>query len=357
MTAAGTSAGQPAGQPAYAPPPYGRPPHPSEAGPYGAPQYPPQYPPPPYPPPGYVPPPPGLAAPPPEVRQFVTPEGVDLRLRIGTGAERAAAFLLDTLFLTAGLIVFTIVVFAVLWGLSLLGAADIKNGAGSILEAIWFIGAFAARNFYFVVFELSARAATPGKRILGLRVAARDGGRLTAEAVFVRNAMREIEIFLPLQVLLISLVNITDALGVWLILLGLLWTGGFALFPLFNRDRLRVGDLVAGTWVVKARRERLTIDLLDAMGADQAQSRYVFSTDQASAYGIKELHVLEDVLRRRDPKTLNAVAARIRAKIGWRIIEGETDVDFLTAYYGALRARLETRLLFGHRRRDKFDRA
>ena len=34
-----------------------------------------------------------------------------------------------------------------------------------------------------------------------------------------------------------------------------------------------------------------------------------------------------------------------------------TDAAFLTAYYTALRERLEKRLLFGHRRKDKFDRS
>jgi hypothetical protein len=65
--------------------------------------------------------------------------------------------------------------------------------------------------------------------------------------------------------------------------------------------------------------------------------------------------VLEDVLRRKDKKTLAAVADRIRAKIGWRPREGETDAAFLAAYYGALRGRLESQLLFGRRRKDKFD--
>ena len=67
--------------------------------------------------------------------------------------------------------------------------------------------------------------------------------------------------------------------------------------------------------------------------------------------------MLEDVLRRKDPKTMAAVAERIRAKIGWREPAGETDDGFLAAYYAALRGRLETRLLFGHRRKDKFDAA
>jgi len=284
-----------------------------------------------------------------ELRRFITPEGVDLRLRIGTAGERAAAFLLDFVFLAFAMILF---LFCVGFALSSLYAVGAK-GTQETLFVIALLVFFCLRNGYFVSFELTARAATPGKRIMGLRVAARDGGRLTAEAVLARNALRELEFFLPLQLLLASGIGLIDPIAGWLVLLGLGWTGGFALFPLFNRDRLRVGDFVAGTWVVKSPRERLSIDLLDAQAA--AGGGFVFTAEQAGAYGIKELYVLEDVLRRKDKKTLRAVADRIRAKIDWRPREGETDEGFLVAYYGALRARLETQLLFGKRRKDKFD--
>jgi hypothetical protein len=68
-----------------------------------------------------------------------------------------------------------------------------------------------------------------------------------------------------------------------------------------------------------------------------------------------ELQVLEDVLRRMDRKTMAEVATRIRSKIGWLADASETNFDFLSAYYAGLRQRLEQRLLFGHRRKDKFD--
>jgi uncharacterized RDD family membrane protein YckC len=290
-----------------------------------------------------------------QLRELVTPEGIDLRLRVGTAGERAAAFMLDAVFLIVTLIVFVILVGFAAAALASLGVEELRNGLGSAVFIVWLLGFFVLRNFYFVLFELGARAATPGKRILSLRVAARDGGRLTSEAVFARNAMREIEVFLPLTFLVASGAAGGDPIAGWVVLLGILWTGGFALFPLFNRDRLRVGDFVAGTWVVKSPRQKLTIDLLDAL--EGAQGLFAFTPDQASAYGIKELHVLEDVLRRRDPKTMAAVAERIRTKIAWRQEAGETDTAFLSAYYAALRGRLETRLLFGHRRRDKFDKA
>ena len=68
-------------------------------------------------------------------------------------------------------------------------------------------------------------------------------------------------------------------------------------------------------------------------------------------------HVLEQVLRVKDRRTMTAVAERIRRKIGWRPSADERDEDFLSAFYAGLRGRLEGRLLFGHRRRDKLDHA
>ena len=298
-----------------------------------------------------APKPPKPTGPAARLREFVTPEGVDLRLRIGDAGERAAAFILDVVFLFGAILVLWIVLVLVFSAFRLTGQKDMADAA----EVVWVLGFFLLSNAYFIVLELTPRAATFGKRIMGLRVASRDGGRLTAEAVFARNAMREIEIFLPLQFIAASIGSVVDPIDGWLALLGFGWSLGFAFFPLFNRDRLRVGDFVAGTWVVKAPKERLSIDLLDAVEAGRAQ--FAFTPEQAGAYGIKELHVLEDVLRRRDRKTMAAVATRIRGKIGWRADASESDLAFLSAYYAALRGRLETRLLFGHRRKDKFDTA
>jgi uncharacterized RDD family membrane protein YckC len=278
------------------------------------------------------------------VRQFITPEGVDLQLTLGSAAARASALITDLVIMVIGLVIITIVV-----GILALTAGWRNAEPWAI---IWLLGFFVLRNGYFIAFELAPRAATPGKRILGLRVVARDGGRLTGEAVFVRNAMREIEVFLPLTFLLAS--NAAgDPVQGWQTLLGLTWTGAFLLFPLFNRDRLRIGDLVAGTWVVETPRRTMTIDL----AAGGTARGFDFSREQVAAYGVKELQVLEGVLRARDKRTMAAVAERIREKISWFRLSDETDLDFLSAYYVALRARLENRLLFGHRRRDKFDKA
>jgi len=277
-------------------------------------------------------------------RVLVTPEGVGLHLQIGDAGQRAAAFLLDGLIIIGCLVVLTIL------ALSGVAAAGLKTG-GEVAAIIWLLGAFLLRNAYFIFFELSPRAATPGKRVMGVRVAARSGGRLRAEAVFARNAMRELEVFLPLSVLFSQ--SGSGDVDSWMWLLGALWCSVFVLLPLFNRDRLRAGDIVGGTWVVRAPRQKLAPDMADH--AAETLNRSAFTTAQLDAYGVKELHVLEDVLRLKDRKTMRAVADRIATKIGWRFRADEDDFTFLSAYYAGLRGRLESRLLMGRRRRDKHD--
>jgi uncharacterized RDD family membrane protein YckC len=272
------------------------------------------------------------------VRELVTPEGVDLRLTLADASERASAFLLDATIITGILIAFSLLT---------VGAALFSGArSGEFVGVIWLLGAFVLRNFYFMVFELTPRAATPGKRVLGIRVTTRSGGPLTADAIFARNAMRELEVFLPLSFIFAG----GGGVDSWIALAGIVWCGVFVFFPLFNRDRLRVGDLVAGTWVVHAPKRILDVDLV----ARETPTVIAFTVRQLDAYGIKELSVLEDVLRRKEPATMTAVAQRIRAKIGAGATAA-TDEEFLSAYYAGLRGRLEGRLLFGRRRRDKYD--
>ncbi|MCI3134888.1 RDD family protein [Phenylobacterium aquaticum] len=274
-------------------------------------------------------------------REFVTPEGVDLRLKVGAVSERAGALVIDLLIIMAALILLTILVGAALW---------VSNvTARSAPAVIWLLGFFLLRNFYFTGFELTPAAATPGKRVMKLRVIARNGGRLTADAVFGRNAMRELELYLPM----IFMLSRGQGVDAWVISLGCLWSLVFLLFPLFNRDHLRAGDLIAGTMVVRAPKPILAPDL--SRDGAVALNELRFTDEQLSAYGIKELQVLESVLRSNDRKTLAEVARRIRGKIGWIDEVGVSDRAFLTGYYAALRGRLERQMLFGRRRADKFD--
>ncbi|MEN2790822.1 RDD family protein [Sphingomonas oligophenolica] len=268
-------------------------------------------------------------------RSFVTPEGVDLKLELGSAGTRAAAFMLDAVLMIVALVIVTIAI-------ALLFVASKADALG----ILWLIGFFTLRNGWFILFEMGGRGATPGKRVMGLRVVARDGARLTGGAVIARNAMREIEVFLPLSFLgFQAAAGTADA---FLTLFALSWSCIFLFFPLFNRDRLRVGDLLAGTWVVRSVTGSLGHDLV----AGKVRPRRAFSDAALSLYGVYELQTLEDVLRGGRDDAIATVAWTIRNKAG--IADDGDDFGFLSDYYAALCARLERGLMLGKRRADKF---
>jgi uncharacterized RDD family membrane protein YckC len=268
-------------------------------------------------------------------RNFVTPEGVDLKLELGSGGARAGAFLIDAMIMMAALLVFTLII-----------AFSFLAAKAEVLAILWLVVFFVLRNGYFILFEMGARGATPGKRLMGLRVVARDGARLTAAAVIARNAMREVEVFLPLSFLGARAAEGTA--DTFLTLFSLLWSGIFLFFPLFNRDRLRIGDLVAGTWVVQTVKAALGTDLVGL----SAQQRRIFSDAALSLYGVYELQTLEDVLRQGSNDSIQTVARAIRYKAD--LPEDGDDYGFLSDYYAALCARLEAGLLVGRRRENKW---
>ncbi len=125
-------------------------------------------------------------------RQIVTPEGVPVPIEIANYGERLTAFVID---LTIWILL-TAAIYVPL--LTLIGRT---GGSRIALSIALFIG-FLIRNLYFIYFELAWRGATPGKRIVGLRVIDRSGGPLVASAVIARNLTREVEMFIPLGVLL-----------------------------------------------------------------------------------------------------------------------------------------------------------
>ena len=179
-------------------------------------------------------------------------------------------------------------------------------------------------------------------------MAARDGGRLQFGQVVARNLLRELEFFLPLSFLFGQRGGIETVDGE-LFWAGLIWTIACGIIPWLNRDRLRAGDFVAGSWVVHAPRPALLPDVTTTTAT------LAFTDAQLDAYGVLELQTLEDVLRREDPDSTEVVANAIRTRIGWT--GREHDALFLAAYYAQSRARMERGLLFGKRRRDKLDRA
>lgn len=277
-----------------------------------------------------------------------TPEGISVPFVLAPIGDRLKAFLIDFCLISFGTLV--VAFFAVL-----------SLPAGWLGLAVALLAMFLLRSFYFIICEVNWGGQTVGKRVARLRVISRDGGPLTAEAVFARNLTRDIEVFLPLTALMAPEALLPGLPG-WAGLISLLWLFVFAALPLFNRDRLRCGDLVAGTLVVRAPVPVLLPDLAEAparLPAREREEEITFTREQLDIYGIRELQVLEDLLRRAHEGTvaygiLEEVAEKIKAKIDWPQERRKVrTLPFLEAFYAAQRGRLEQRLLFGERRERK----
>lgn len=275
------------------------------------------------------------------VRSVMTAAGVPLTFGIAPAGARAAAFMLDALLF--GVLVILLVV---------VGTATTLI-AGELGAAMSFVGFFLLANFWFAGIEILGRGRSIGKGAIGARVIDRHGGEATPGAILARNFMREIELWQPLKVAVAGPELFVDLPG-WAVPISMIWILVLAMVPLFNRDRLRLGDMIAGTIVVSEPKRLLMPDL--ARDEVETPSAIRFTREQLDVYGIFELHVLEDVLRRGDRDAARRVAKTIAGKIGWQRAGGSGPIDpraFLDAFYRAQRARLEQEALFGRRRERK----
>jgi len=143
-------------------------------------------------------------------------EGVEVELHPAGPMVRAVAMVLDILWLALIYIVLSLLF--ELFG-SIIG---FEAGSGVVLLLV-----FVVNWGYHVYFEAGRRAATPGKRAMGLRVVSESGGPASLGAVMLRNIAR-----------------VADAMPIGYL------TG--LLVCLFTRRFQRLGDIVARTLVVYA---------------------------------------------------------------------------------------------------------
>ena len=155
-----------------------------------------------------------------------TPEQVSLRLPVAGVGSRFLAIFADTVIQIAAYILFWVAVALLLSGVSSQSShQDTSSRAMAWTTALLILLHFLAYWGYFTLFEGLWRGQTPGKRIFKLRVIKDSGRQITFVEAMARNLLR-----------------IVDALPV-LYLVGILAV-------LFNRQRKRLGDMVAGTLVV-----------------------------------------------------------------------------------------------------------
>jgi uncharacterized RDD family membrane protein YckC len=152
----------------------------------------------------------------------VTPENIPLQMELAGLGSRFGALLLDIILICLVLIPLWLLIYPVT--LVALGA----SGLTSVMTAIFIIATFLFLFGHFIVFELIWNGQTPGKRFLGLRAIDDAGFPITIFQAATRNLLRLVD-FLPMG-----------------------YIAG-ALCAFFHVEYKRLGDIVAGTVVIKER--------------------------------------------------------------------------------------------------------
>lgn len=230
-----------------------------------------------------------------------TPEGVQLELTLAGVGSRFTSALID--YLIQGVVLLFL-------GLILGLGASIDPGDGGFAAAIFYIAFFVVFTGYDVAFEVLNAGQTPGKRLNGLRVVHENGAPVTFSRSAVRNVLRLFDI-LP---------------GAYLV--------GIASI-LASRRNQRLGDLAAGTLVVRDRRPLPTEVRFAPTLVAPAWDTSAISQDESDTVAafLARRYQLAYGARAQIAREL---AGRLRPKVGGSV-EAETDEIFLERLVAAKR--------------------
>ncbi|NMO18671.1 RDD family protein [Pyxidicoccus fallax] len=157
-----------------------------------------------------------------------TPERVALTLPVAGIGYRCLAWLVD-----ASLLFFFWIVAYFVFTLLVSDVLGVFQGLSGLGQTLLVVGVFATQWLYWTLAEVFWHGQTPGKRALGIRVVRMDGSPVGLYESAVRNLCRAVD-FLPAAYA----------------------TGCISM--LLTRQHRRLGDLLAGTLLV--REERIDLD-------------------------------------------------------------------------------------------------
>jgi uncharacterized RDD family membrane protein YckC len=161
-----------------------------------------------------------------------TPEQIDLQYDLAGLGSRSLAMVIDATIQGVAILAL-VLVFGLAMGL--LGGTFFRNSSGLVLAigvGVGLLLIFALFWGYFIFFELTWNGQSPGKRAAGVRVLTSRGEPVTLVHSLVRNVLRIVDM-LPSA-----------------------YMAG-AICMLLTQRSQRLGDLAAGTVVVRERREEL----------------------------------------------------------------------------------------------------
>ena len=156
----------------------------------------------------------------PDIQKIRTADNVQIGYTVAGIPSRLLAFLVDAL-------INLVVLFVA--GIAASAIYSSMGSSGGVAEAlaltIFSVMLFTGHFLYFAILEATSAGRTPGKRAMGLRVVRVDGSAPGLSEALIRNIARIADYFLAL--------------------------GLFVAF--FNERSRRIGDLLAGTMVIRER--------------------------------------------------------------------------------------------------------
>lgn len=233
-----------------------------------------------------------------------TPDHVVLRYDLAGAGNRGFAALVDVVVATL-LVIGMVAVFAVLGAALPARVALAAQGLAVLLTLLvgW---------SYFVVLEWLWEGRTLGKRMFGLRVITADGSPAPFTAVLIRNLLRIVD-FLPA------------------------FYGLGLLAVVVSPRSQRLGDLAAGTYVVRAPRPRLDLASLRTVASDGGAAADVRGLPGELQRLVREFVARERALAAPDRARVAAsIAAALRARDG--SLAERDDVELIRSVARSLRA-------------------
>lgn len=227
-----------------------------------------------------------------------TPDHVSLEFELAGPGSRFSAYVIDFI-LSALLIVVIVFIFFFTGGLfalrSLITSSQSNASWGvSWISAILVLIIFLINWGYYVFFEWLWQGSTPGKKRVGIRVIRQDGLPIGLREAALRNLVRAADMLPPPCYFL----------------------GGMVMY--FDRLGRRLGDMVAGTYVVV---EKFALADQGASGAawatrvEQGRSRQAL-TLPGGTLSAQQVGLIEQFLARR-----HELSTERRALLVWQIAE------------------------------------
>ena len=254
-----------------------------------------------------------------------TPELVAIEMPLAGIGSRFIALLVDYLIWCAGALILGLVSLVILPGIRAFSRLSAQWAIAIVIFAVFLV------NWgYFTLFEAFWNGRTPGKRVARIRVIQQSGRAIGLFESMARNLVRYVD-WIP----------------------GFYAVGVIAMFV--TRQHQRLGDLAAGTIVVRDRDEDMpgwsepgartfTAPLFATLPAPEPQEALTLPAAGIARLSTADLEVLEGFFARRLDMSLTTrqalaqrMAAAIHAKSGLETPEGASVETFLEATARQLR--------------------